>query len=414
MKFPPCSSIATATLAAATAIAGLLNATPPATATAFGQYEVEQSKFVAAAAPIQGGSAHQLLILEQVSSARPCWSELGAAPVQIDPLLTTFNFTGVCGRSTDSNGYSIRMNGADLAMTHSLRVLQRSGDLVLVGIPKDRTQPELLIGRANGTTSQFAKLNLEPGWRFTKRTFDGKLLGHVYLTYGAGAPVNPGSGGGQPVPAPVRFTDTASDVYRQEIATAVGRGFVAGFEDNTFRPQASLTREQLVSMVVDSLVKLPPYSGPQTTPVLAVPGQVTTNPFQDVTAARWSAAKIQVARDLRIVGGYQDGTFRPNQPVTRAELVVILQKAAAFGQMMQGGNPTLVATQPGRSFSDTGKHWANQGINTMAGYCGVASALNETGTEFKPDTAAQRNYAAAATLRMLNCVSRSAPKTAAQ
>jgi hypothetical protein len=41
----------------------------------------------------------------------------------------------------------------------------------------------------------------------------------------------------------------------------------------------------------------------------------------------------------------------------------------------------------------------------MSAYCGVASPLNETGTNFAPDEPAKRNYAAAATVRMLDCVS---------
>jgi hypothetical protein len=40
----------------------------------------------------------------------------------------------------------------------------------------------------------------------------------------------------------------------------------------------------------------------------------------------------------------------------------------------------------------------------MSAYCGVASPLNETGNAFSPNLAARRNYAAAATLRMLNCI----------
>jgi len=43
-------------------------------------------------------------------------------------------------------------------------------------------------------------------------------------------------------------------------------------------------------------------------------------------------------------------------------------------------------------------------VGQMSSYCGVASPLNERGSDFAPDSAAQRNYAAAATLRMLNCV----------
>ncbi|MEG4913698.1 S-layer homology domain-containing protein [Microcoleus sp. B7-D4] len=37
--------------------------------------------------------------------------------------------------------------------------------------------------------------------------------------------------------------------------------------------------------------------------------------------SRWSAGKVLFARDNKIVSGYQDGTFKPTQPVTRAELM---------------------------------------------------------------------------------------------
>jgi hypothetical protein len=83
----------------------------PATAATFEQAEVDQNKFIAVAAPF-GNNAHQLLIIEQVSPKRECWSESGTNPVTVEPLLLNFDFTGICGRSTDSNGYSIRMDGS--------------------------------------------------------------------------------------------------------------------------------------------------------------------------------------------------------------------------------------------------------------------------------------------------------------
>jgi hypothetical protein len=186
----------------------------------------------------------------------------------------------------------------------------------------------------------------------------------------------------------------------------VNSGFIAGFsEDNTFRPQATLTREQLVSMVIDGLGRAGGHST-LTTPTISinVPAQVRNRPYRDVETSRWSAAKIQVARDLNIVSGYQDGTFRPAQPVTRAELIAILRRAAIYGHSQLGLTPQLNPSQPAQSFSDVTNHWANAGIREMSAYGGVASPLNETGTNFAPDAPARRNYAAAATLRMLNAV----------
>jgi hypothetical protein len=49
--------------------------------------------------------------LEQIPGKQKCWSESGSNPVMIDPLLLNFDFTGICRRATDSNGYSIRLDG---------------------------------------------------------------------------------------------------------------------------------------------------------------------------------------------------------------------------------------------------------------------------------------------------------------
>lgn len=371
----------------------------PTTAATFDQTEVDQSKFIAIAAPF-GEKAHQLLIIEQVSPKRQCWSESGSNPVTVEPLLLNFDFTGICGRSTDSNGYSIRVAEQDLGLDYLLRVVERDGELLLIGSHRtDRKAPEIVIGRTYGLNSGFSKIFLEPDWRFTRRTYQGKTLGHVYLssnTVAVGPGTGPGTGPGPSNPA-TSFRDIASDVYASEIEQAVALGFVSGFrEDNTFRPQVALTREQLVSMVLEGLSKLPNAN-------LQIPTQVSSRPYPDVDASRWSAAKIQWARDNNIVSGYTDGNFRPTKPVTRAELMAVERRAAEFALTLQGKQPTLTLGQPAREFSDTQGHWAASLISQMSSYCQVASPLNESGSAFYPNAEARRNYAAAATLRMLNC-----------
>ena len=154
----------------------------PAAAALFSKADLDPSKLTLVASPY-GSGAHQLLIVEQVSNSRACWSESGSGPTVIEPLLANFDFTGICGRSTDANGYSIRMGDQDLGLQYSLRVVQRNGDLLLVGVSnRDRTAPEIPIGRAGGVTNGFAKLYLNPGWRMTRRVYNNQALGHFYLT----------------------------------------------------------------------------------------------------------------------------------------------------------------------------------------------------------------------------------------
>ncbi|MBO9998360.1 MAG: DUF3747 domain-containing protein [Cyanobacteria bacterium SID2] len=177
----PLRIAALSTLALSTLSVGTTFAPQPVEAAQFGQREVRQQNFVAVAAPVGETGRHQLLILEQVSSSRPCWAESGATPTVVDPLLLDFDFTGVCGRATDSNGFSIRAAGQDLGIQYSLRVVRRGNDIALLGVPFRPNQPTLELGRTQ-YTNDFVRLDLHPGWRFTKRTYQGRTLGHVYLT----------------------------------------------------------------------------------------------------------------------------------------------------------------------------------------------------------------------------------------
>lgn len=357
---------------------------PNAQAATFSETEIDQSEYIAVAAPF-GNGLHQLLIIGQVTDEKQCWSESGSNPVIVDPLLVNFDFSGICDRKTDANGYSIRIDGEDQAQNYSLRIRQRGGDLVLVGSPPPNSQgQEIELGRANGVTDGFAKIQLDPDWRFTKRTFEKKVLGHIYITKGV---------------SQIPFPDVENDIYLKEIREAVALKFVSGFEeDNTFRPNESLTREQLVSLVLEALKNVP-----NTT--INLPTNASQDPYPDVEAGRWSAAKIAFAKENKIVEGYPNGEFRPTRTVTRAEMMAVLRRAAEYAKNLQGLPPELQDKQTPFSFSDTADHpWASSLITQMSAYCGVASPLNESGTAFQPDEASQRNYAAAATLRTLNCL----------
>lgn len=208
------------------------------------------------------------------------------------------------------------------------------------------------------------------------------------------------------------FHDITGDIYASEIEQAITLGIVAGFEDQIFRPQTPVTREQLVSMVLRAMEQVPLAIRSQTiTPTLPpVPTQITANPFSDVDKTRWSAPQIQYLKELGIVRGYPDGTFHPTQPVTRAELIVMLQSVDCYLVEFRGNwDGRRPYTQPvPLNFSDIQNHWAQDAIMEMSGNCHtgqVATPLNETGTRFAPDTAAQRNYAAAAIVREVRCLS---------
>jgi Protein of unknown function (DUF3747) len=149
------------------------------------QQELDQNGVVLIASPYQNGNRHQLLIVEQLSRTRACWSEQKTNTLTlINPLLSQFDFSGICGRATDSNGFSIRMGGQDLNWRYSLQVMEKDQELLLIArsnMPQ-KSAPDFVIGRVGGTTPDFAKIIPEPGWRITRRIANGKLTGHFYLT----------------------------------------------------------------------------------------------------------------------------------------------------------------------------------------------------------------------------------------
>jgi len=148
----------------------------------FGMAELDPQKFLVVAAPIGSSSRSQLNIYEQVNSRRPCFAVATGRPAVVNPLLSSFDFSGICGRYIDANGYSVRVRNTDLATVYRLSVVNQAGDTLLMALPtRPGVGPEMVVGRTLGSGTGFLKLELEPGWRLARRTFRGRSLGHVYL-----------------------------------------------------------------------------------------------------------------------------------------------------------------------------------------------------------------------------------------
>ncbi|MCS5699544.1 DUF3747 domain-containing protein [Cyanobium sp. FGCU-52] len=173
---------------------------PPAPAQSlFGASEVDASRFVLVAAPIGNGERSQLNIYEQVRSTRPCFAVGTGKPAAVDPLLASFDFTGICSRYIDANGFSVRVAGSDLGTVYRLMVTREKGDMLLLAVPtRAGAGPEMVVARTGGQASGFLKLELEPGWRLMRRSFRGRALGHVYLYTDA----FPGTAAAAPAAAP--------------------------------------------------------------------------------------------------------------------------------------------------------------------------------------------------------------------
>ena len=184
-----------------TAAGWALTPSARAQASMFSTQEVDQTKFIIVAAPIGDGSRAQLNIYEQRGAQRPCYAVSGSRPAVVDPLLASFDFTGICNRFIDGNGYSLRIGTSDLGTVYRLSVVKDSADTLLMAQPtRADAGPEMVIARTGGQGNGFLLLVPEPGWRVMRRSFGNRALGHVYV-YRDSWPSEATASKGSPEPA---------------------------------------------------------------------------------------------------------------------------------------------------------------------------------------------------------------------
>lgn len=160
-----------------------LSALPMAAqAVQFGSQQVDQGRFILLASPFGvERRGYQLLILEQLTNQRRCWQEYEGTPTRVDPLLLTFDFTNICNRMTDSNGYSLRIGGEDLGWRFIFTIVPQGNELVLMANSPRERDVQIPIGRTRGLAEGYLKIHLDNGWELTRRTYQNRPLGHVYL-----------------------------------------------------------------------------------------------------------------------------------------------------------------------------------------------------------------------------------------
>ncbi len=149
-------------------------------ATLFESRPVEASRFVILAKPV-ARSDWSLIVLEQLRPAPSCWQQRPDG--LIDASLTRFDYSGICSRYIDSNGYSLRVKGVDLANRYRLQLRQRGQDLQLLGSSPDSSE-DLLLGRGSVQRRDrdgFVAISLEPGWQLRRRVYGGQTLSHIYF-----------------------------------------------------------------------------------------------------------------------------------------------------------------------------------------------------------------------------------------
>ncbi len=112
------------------------------------------------------------------------------------------------------------------------------------------------------------------------------------------------------------FTDISGHWARDEIITAWNANIVKGISEDFFEPEAPVTREQM-AVILNNILKMYSISGS---------GQAVS--FSDVGTGdeSWSSDAIKQAGRMGILSGFEDGSFRPGEALTRGQMTTIMHK----------------------------------------------------------------------------------------
>lgn len=111
-------------------------------------------------------------------------------------------------------------------------------------------------------------------------------------------------------PASAACQDINGHWAQQQIEFMISQGIITGYPDNTFRPEQTITRAEFMVM---------------TNKTFGFTGSTPIN-YRDVDSGDWFAIDIARARAAGYISGYEDGTIRPNQQISRQEAAVIIAK----------------------------------------------------------------------------------------
>lgn len=180
----------------------------------------------------------------------------------------------------------------------------------------------------------------------------------------------------------IAFGDMASHWAKPTVETLASKLIIQGRSKDSFEPNGSITRAEWAALLVRAL---------------GLSDAKDKAPFSDVNG-QWFAAAVNTAYKAKLIEGYDDGTFRPNQTVTREELAAMVMRAVSY----VGAKPNDKQGQ-GVSFTDGAdiSTWATEAVK-QAVQAGIIEGDSQG--QFRPAQSASRAEAATMLYRLLKAV----------
>ncbi|MBP1904683.1 CubicO group peptidase (beta-lactamase class C family) [Paenibacillus turicensis] len=181
----------------------------------------------------------------------------------------------------------------------------------------------------------------------TPAGFKGNKTGNMYFFYN-----KPGSWS-QKMPTPILYDDVPTNYpYANYIYNLTQMGLFAS-DSSLFQPEKPMSRGDFIAL----LLRLTDF-----------PLSVSPSSFEDTIGNRNEAA-IQTAIEAGIVSGFSDGTFRPDEVLTREQAATILWKLVKYG---------LGATPVEAKLQGEVSPWANEAVQYVVGRKMYGPDVNET------------------------------------
>ncbi|MBR3887884.1 MAG: S-layer homology domain-containing protein [Clostridia bacterium] len=118
--------------------------------------------------------------------------------------------------------------------------------------------------------------------------------------------------------AAVELTDIAGTKYEEAVNCLVKLEVINGYQDSTFRPENKITRAEMAKILLTA-------KGEKVDTT-----KVDSTYFEDVTSEHWALAYINAAYENKLIEGYGDKTFKPDDQVTYAEAITMVIRMLGY------------------------------------------------------------------------------------
>ncbi|WP_146250304.1 S-layer homology domain-containing protein [Paenibacillus flagellatus] len=180
------------------------------------------------------------------------------------------------------------------------------------------------------------------------------------------------------------FADLNGHWAQKDIVLMANKLLVEGRTQDRFVPDDPISRAEFAAMLMRSLGLDDEPDG--------------SAPFRDVAPGAWYAGAVRAAQQHQLIGGFEDGTFRPEAPITREQMAVMIVRAMEYAGHAPNANGAAT-----RTFADESDiaPWADAAVGRLIG-ASIIRGLTET--KFGPREYVSRAQGAVLLKRMLQAM----------